>query len=250
MEARFEGESGEYAGRKNLILLLTNLLQICNTLPMKCPFHKVRADLPPLTERLKKLPVDERGYPVPFFVAWPDGKPEFRMADPVKWKLCYRDRLCWVCGERLGRFMAFTIGPMCLINRTTADPPAHVECAEWSVKGCPFLSKPQMVRREDEFTEANGVEPAGLMIKRNPGVTAIYITRSYKLFPDGTGRALIKIGDPITVTWWKEGRTATRAEVDSAIETGLPFLKEQCRDQDDLTALDKYTKESLHLLPV
>ena len=40
--------------------------------------------LPPMPSRIAALPVDERGYPVPWFVAWIDGKPEFRCADPAK----------------------------------------------------------------------------------------------------------------------------------------------------------------------
>ena len=39
---------------------------------------KLRAELEALPARLHFLPVDERGYPVPWFVAWRDGKPEFR----------------------------------------------------------------------------------------------------------------------------------------------------------------------------
>lgn len=41
----------------------------------------LRADLPPLPPRMQRLPVDERGYPVSFFVAWPDGKPDLPSAE-------------------------------------------------------------------------------------------------------------------------------------------------------------------------
>lgn len=196
-----------------------------------CPMHKLRTDLPPLTDRIARLPVDERGYPVPFFVAWMDGRPEFRLSDPKKWLACYRDRLCWVCGQPLGVHFAFTIGPMCAINRTTAEPPEHRECAEWSVKGCPFLVKPQMHRREDEVTEQHKGNVDGIAILRNPGVIGIWCTTSYQLFKANGGR-LIQIGEPDEVTWWRQGRPATKEEILHSIQTGLPALRELAERQD------------------
>jgi hypothetical protein len=194
----------------------------------------VRTDLEALPLRLRKLRVDPRGYPVPWFVAWVDGPdgpetvPEFRAMDSRKFRAAVKQKLCWVCGEPLGRWLAFPIGPMCAITRTISEPPSHLECAEWSVRNCPFLSQPSMVRREDHLP-ADMEEPAGLGIKRNPGVMCLWITRSYELFDDGTGKALITIGDPDRVMWWCEGRAATRAEVDASVTSGLPILLTQAK---------------------
>lgn len=227
-----------------------------------CPFHqnKVRAGLPPLTDRIAALPVDERGIPVPFFVAWIDGKPEFRAADQRKWIRCHSERLCWVCGQKLGRFVSFTIGPMCSITRTTAEPPAHLECADWSVRGCPFLSKPKMVRREGGLLiEASKENVAGNMIERNPGVTCIWTIavtdakpHGYTLFDDGRGRPLIEIGMPSEVSWWREGRPATREEVLESIRTGLPALEAACEqeplaEQQDAARLELHEKTAIAL---
>lgn len=205
--------------------------------------NKLRPDLPPLTPRLAKLPIDERGYPIPFFVVWVDskgeraepgtGKPEFRAADPVKHRLCLKDKLCWVCGEPLGTYKAFVLGPMCTVNRVTSEPPSHQDCAEWSVKGCPFLAKPQMVRREAGAPEGGC---PGHMIKENPGVMAIWVSKTYKPFWAGNGM-LLKVGDPVSLTWWKEGRTATTEEVLAAIDVGLPRLQKVCRNADELKEL-------------
>lgn len=189
----------------------------------------VRPELETLPSRLRKLPVDARGYPVPWFVAWvpnPNGGPdvpEFRAMDGRKFRDAVQQRLCWVCGEPLGRWLAFPIGPMSVITRTISEPPSHLECAEWSVRNCPFLSEPKMVRRYDNLP-ADAEEPAGHGIKRNPGVIAIWSTRSYELFNDGTGKALITIGEPERVTWWCEGRAATREEVDASVTSGYPIL--------------------------
>lgn len=196
----------------------------------------IRPDLELLPMRLRKLPIDARGYPVPWFVAWVDGPdgpgtlPEFRAMDAAKFRRAVKERLCWVCGEPLGRWLAFPIGPMCAITRTISEPPSHLECAEWSVRNCPFLSQPKMVRRETDLP-ADAKEAAGHGIKRNPGVMCLWVTRGYELFSDGKGGTLITIGAPDRVMWWCEGRAATRAEVEASVTSGLPILVNDAKAQ-------------------
>jgi len=198
---------------------------------------KLRAGLPPLTPRFAALPMDERGYPVPFFVQWVDGKPDFRIMDGAKLVRCVKERLCWTCGQPLGRWLAFVIGPMCTVTRTTSEPASHRDCAEWSVLGCPFLSRPNMVRREDELTES--CVQAGHGIKRNPGVIAVWMTKEFKLFRDAKGGVLFSVGAPESVSWWREGRSATRAEVVESVMSGLPLLADECRSAGELKELER-----------
>jgi hypothetical protein len=207
------------------------------------------------------LPVDSRGYVVPWFVAWidvhaencncrrlrtgdeielagcnckPERMPEFRAMDQVKFVRAIRERLCWVCGQRLGTNLAFVIGPMCAINRVSSEPPSHYECAAWSARNCPFLSRPQMVRRETgpgaDYQEIKH-NVAGEMIPRNPGVTLVWVCRSYERFSDGKRGTLLEIGDPERVEWWCCGRPATRAEVMESVESGYPLLLETAKGQ-------------------
>ena len=191
----------------------------------------MRPELEPLPDRMKTLPVDERGYPVPWFVDWVDGKPEFRAMDPKKWVRAIRMKLCWVCGERLGRNLVFVAGPMCGINRTSSEPPNHLECARWSVRNCPFLKNPDMVRREDDEINAGSKCIAGIGIRRNPGVSMLWTTNTYTLFDDGHGRQLIHIGEPTAVDWYRCGKPATREEVMQSIEGGFPALAEMALQQ-------------------
>ena len=217
----------------------------------KCPFNKLRSDLPPLPEKIAALPVAKNGYPTPYFVQEINGEREdFRFADSDKLRTCLKLRVCWVCGQPMGANLAFVIGPMCTVNRISADPFAHLSCAEFSVKACPFLARPNMVRREDEETEKAGKNVAGIMIARNPGVMAIWTTKSYSLVPDHQGRALIRVGDPEMVTWWRQGRPATRAEILEGFDSGLPLLKEHCHSQDDHDHLNALVGEALKLLPL
>src|SRR5215471_20238556 len=99
-----------------------------------------------MPERVAKLPRDEKGRPVPWFVAWPDGKPDFRCVDAPKIYIAYRDQLCWICGEKLGKFLAFPIGPMCAVNHIASEPPSHKDCAIYAAMACPFLATPKMHR--------------------------------------------------------------------------------------------------------
>lgn len=185
---------------------------------------QVRPTLTALPERMKKLPVDERGFPVPWFVEWIDNKPEFRVMNRQRWHDAVVKSLCWVCGEKLGLIQVFTVGPMCTVNKTTAEPPSHRDCAIWSAKNCPFLSKPHMVRREDEFTEQ--LDRVGVAINRNPGTVCLWFTRSFTLFRDQNNQPLIQMGEADHIEWFCQGRRATREEVLESIRTGLPLLGE------------------------
>lgn len=180
--------------------------------------------------RIAKLRRDERGYPVPWFVAWDKGKPVFPVADGAKFGRAIRENLCWVCGQKNDEMLAFVIGPMCGINRTSSEPPCHVTCAMFSAQACPFLTKPKMGRMD--CSDIGAVDPAGVMLRRNPGCCAVWITKSYEVFRVENG-ALIKIGDPRLIHWFAEGRKAKREEVEESIRTGLPALQEMADQQGD-----------------
>lgn len=211
---------------------------------------ELRPELEPLPLRMMNLPVD-RGYPVPWFVEWiinTEGErvPEFRAMSQEKWHKAVRQSRCWVCGERLGKNLAFVIGPMCGITRTTGEPPCHLECAEWSVRNCPFLARPHAERRE---LEGPLLPSAGIMIERNPGVSLVWVTNSYTLFRDANGLPLIKVGPPERITFWSEGKPATRAQIDTSISTGLPLLEAVAESPEERTALSEQVTALQTLLP-
>lgn len=193
----------------------------------QCPFPNGQIDRAAMPERIKALPV-LRGFPVPWFVAKVDGEYDFRVMDPAKLRDAVKYGLCWVCGERLGRHKAFVIGPMCGINHTSAEPPSHVDCARFSARHCPFLSRPKMKRREDELTRDAATRVAGRMLSRNPGACGVWHVVQYETFGDGRGGRLFDVGEPMAVEWYAEGRAATRAEVEASIASGIHLLEEQC----------------------
>src|SRR5262245_53363166 len=127
--------------------------------------------------RIRTLPRNKAGYPVPDFVAWINREPDFRVIKPGGIQRALHLRLCWVCGIPFTRQedAAFVIGPMCAVNRVSAEPPSHLDCATYSARLCPFLSVPQMTRRE-RHKPAGAVSPPGIMIMRNPGVALVWVT--------------------------------------------------------------------------
>lgn len=208
--------------------------------------------LSPMPPQIERLPRDERGYPVPYFVSWIDGKPEFRVADGKKMVLAIRNQLCWVCGTKMHlktkrRDFAFTLGPMGSINRVNSEPPSHYECAVFSAMACPFLTKPKAVRREIGLP-AGTCDPAGEFIERNPGACAVWRCQDYEIFGAGNG-FLFQVGEPTEVRWFAEGRQATRDEVLDSIESGLPILMEKAKHDNAEAVLLKMRDAVLQYLP-
>jgi hypothetical protein len=197
----------------------------------KCPFNH-EAPVPnstPVPPRIAKLPV-LRGFHVPAFVEKVNGEYDFRIMSRDHLIACVKRSLCWVCGEPLGRFKTFVIGPMCGITRTSAEPPSHHECAVYSAMACPFLTRPNMKRRDHENLKKI-TDSAGEMIDRNPGVSAVWTCVKFDRFRDERGGVLFKVGEPEKVEWYREGRLATRDEVIASIVSGTPILRSIC-DQE------------------
>ena len=209
----------------------------------------LREGMPPLPARMQSLPIDDRGYPVPYFVAWLDGKPDFRVTDPRKWMRCYREQRCWVCGDVVGKYKTFVIGPMCAVNRTTAEPPCHVECAVFSATACPFLTLPKAQRREANLP-TNTKDMPGVGLLRNPGVTCLWTTLQFEAFKVDNG-VLIRLGDPTSVAWYAEKQHANRTQVLASIDSGMPILRKMAEEEgpQSIAMLDQYYQRMLPLLP-
>lgn len=199
---------------------------------------ELRPELPPLPDNMKKLPLDKRGYPIPWFVAeLEDGTRDFRVADGEKRERIIRGaNNCWVCGGTMGRYKAYVVGPMCSINKTSAEPPCHLACARFAAIACPFLVRPHARRRENSLPEETvGLdEGPGIALKRNPGVTLVWVIEGQpKVFSDGKGEYLFDLDRPYALYWYAQGREANRAEVMESVESGLPALQELADEQGD-----------------
>lgn len=102
---------------------------------------------------LSHLKVNGAGYPIPYFVAYNNGVPDFRLLDARKQLLCIEHKTCSICGKKLFKGAYYFIGgPMGYTNKISTDPPMHRQCAEYSLNTCPHLHLQKAHRRE------NGVE--------------------------------------------------------------------------------------------
>lgn len=204
----------------------------------------------PVPKQMMNLPVQD-GRPVPWFAAVDpaNGAYDFRVMDADKFRRAIRFRLCWVCGGRLGAHTTFVIGPMCAVNRVSAEPPAHTACAEWSAQNCPFLIRPSKERRETDLPDGTS-DPAGYMLTRNPGVTLLWTSKNWRPF-QVEGGWLFDVGDPTAHRWMREGRPATRDEVNESIMSGLPVLTEGAATMGRraLAELERQVARAMLLLP-
>ena len=210
---------------------------------------QLRKDLPELPRRMRGLPLDERGYPVPWFVEWYDGKPDFRVVSGNAIPEALRFERCWICGQKRGRFGAFVIGPMCVVNRVSSEPPSHRDCAEFAVKACPFLVRPGAKRRDANMPRGRQEAP-GNMLLHNPGVSVLWITDRWQPVR-ADGGILFDIGNPTELSWWREGRPATNPEILDSIETGFPALMEVAEKEgpESVKAIVRAKASALDLLP-
>lgn len=195
------------------------------------------------------LPRNKAGYPVPWFAYVDDhGVPDFRVVRAHGIPDAVRFELCWICGKQRGRHAAFVLGPMCGVNRVSAEPPSHLECARYAAQACPFLATPSMHRRERGIEEH--LPPAGLMLERNPGVALVWSSRTWKRFSTPLG-SLFDVGEPTQTSWWAHGRPATPEEVRASIESGLPVLREiAAQEPGGLENLERDLQRALATLPI
>jgi hypothetical protein len=185
--------------------------------------NSIRPGLVQLPHFMRGLPLDKRGYPVPWFVEWVNGEPEFRAMSVQKLHAAIKQRLCWVCGKKLFPEMVFVVGPMCTATRISPEAPCHRECALFAALSCPFLSKPQMTRRRNDLPTdiqmADGLNP------RNPGATVLWFTRRFDLVQNGRS-VLFRMGRSFRVDWYANGRAATPEEALEAFEQSMTALWE------------------------
>jgi hypothetical protein len=209
----------------------------------------------PTPQVMRNRPLDHRGFSVPWFVTEKDenGRWDFVHVHPARFQQAIKEQVCWVSGARLGGEHHFLIGPMCVINRVAADPPVRFDMALWSVRVCPFLSRPLAKRSKETRDEEAAKAQRGNAILRNPGVTAIYTVKRSKYHIERVpGGYLFRLGKPQRVTWWREGRRATLDEVQHSIETGLPLLQKEAEAEgpEAIEALQGMIDKSRRYLPL
>lgn len=96
---------------------------------------------PPIPVRLADNPV-QGGVVVPWIqVRLADGGADFRATHQAKWRRCWMELLCQLCGQRLTRPMVLFGGPRQIAPDGYHDEaPMHPECARYAAAACPMVS--------------------------------------------------------------------------------------------------------------
>lgn len=186
----------------------------------------LRHALPEVPLRMRSLPLDSRGVPVPYFSKWTDGKPDFRVSDTAKLAECVYFKRCCLCGQALGRYKAFVVEPMCTISRLTYELPAHTDCAKFAAQARPLLAV-------------------------DLGAVAVWVTREFQTIQEGEN-LLFRMGDPEQTFWYAQGRLASRDEVRASFEAALPKLYDFASVDGELAVMEldtKVARASRHMPP-
>ena len=55
----------------------------------------------PVPEKMRRLKISDKGFPIPWFVDYVNGKADFRCMDGEKFGIAIRHKRCWLCGEQI-----------------------------------------------------------------------------------------------------------------------------------------------------
>ena len=106
-----------------------------------------------IPDLMKDLPVDRRGYPVPFVVIVDgNGTPHFKANDYKRYQACIERRLCNICGKALKREFWFLGGQESAFHPHGAfvDGPLHHGCGLFALQNCPYMLYTDYRAKEDE----------------------------------------------------------------------------------------------------
>jgi hypothetical protein len=81
------------------------------------------------------------------------------------------------------------------------------------------------MRRREAGMPEEASAPGGHMIKRNPGVALVWITKTADVIVPERGKPpLFRMGEPRDVLCFAEGREATVDEIRASVDSGMPIL--------------------------
>jgi hypothetical protein len=179
---------------------------------------------PAIPRTLKGRPT-YNNYIVPYFVSWyhkgkkvnedvPGAIPAFPIIDMSRASLCRRQNLCWVCGNKMGSFKTFVIGPVAALARQSAEPASHRDCALYAAQVCPFMVKGYDMLSERHATllkqrDSTSVHPD--ITGTNPHLAVLWTTKSFTAFPIDVPRGIYiyDLGEAVGVRFFHHGREAT-----------------------------------------
>jgi hypothetical protein len=186
----------------------------------------MRADLCDMPARIRALPRDRRGYPIPVTVMRDKMHlPHFTMNDALIVARCARDRLCGICGERLGVFACFVGGPGSAFHPAGRyfDGPMHRDCGAFALRTCPYLALAGTYARQigGRTLRPDAVPDGRVLIAEDPTVhapqPAVFVLGSCRRF-HVEGRHFVPDRPWIEVQFYRGGQEIGNGEARALAE--------------------------------
>jgi hypothetical protein len=125
-------------------------------------------------------------------------------------------RLCGICGVKLGWWVCFVVGPLTLEERATYMPGNHRECALAALALCPYLALEERDRSGRDVPVRQQIVPREILPEK-PTRLALVTTREYSTLKGPKEQLYARFAAPKRVEWWSyvngrltaEGETAT-----------------------------------------
>lgn len=133
-----------------------------------------------IPQRMRSLPRNAAGSPIPWCAS---------VSDAVN------RHLCWICGEKLGRYAAFLLDVRTCITQLPTTPPSHAECALF-------------VAQDNDSDYHN----------THDGLLIVWITTAYLPRRDDKGGTNFLITGPENVFWFFAARPARQCIAIEALE--------------------------------
>ncbi|WP_293196293.1 hypothetical protein [Ottowia sp.] len=156
---------------------------------------------------MRSLKRDSRGYPIPAFVLVPEsGEPDLRVLDRAWWLYAVEYRRCGICGQPLGRHLAFVGGTASISNRLFTDLPMHVDCAQYALQACPFLAAPTF-KYASSIPQLDGVATrmSEAVSDQRPTIYGMGVTRSFQVVVAGDNTPALLASAFERIEWWSKG---------------------------------------------
>ncbi|MCB2109331.1 MAG: hypothetical protein KDE14_16600 [Rhodobacteraceae bacterium] len=178
--------------------------------------------LPERPDHIMRLPVDGRGYPVPYFASYFDGKPDFRVIDRDKVIATATGKCCTICGGPLNGEAYFAVGPKALILTCATDGPSHKDCIEYAIRTCPFILNPNARARRSGLPEHPAIREQAIP-ERPPIYGVVSVRGDVKI--DNSHITILCSWDQADYRFSKDGKWIEPAEARPFIETAIGELQ-------------------------
>lgn len=197
----------------------------------------------PIPERMKHLPRDARGYPVPVLVLRDtDGKPHFAINDNDVWMHVVKNDLCAICGKPHDELRWFVGGPGSAFSPQGAyiDPPLHKECAEYALQVCPYLALPKYMKSVGDRTLDKDKLPGGAilvdntMIPSRPEVFVGLAARGTKIVVSPPSQLLLVPDEVVDVMMWKHGVKVPDEELEDQMHRAFVKLAMDIEETNEI----------------